>query len=288
MENVACTFKNQWRIYGILILVFELRRVPYHGPINTCFPFLLHSHSLLTHFLLFSSLYLLSIHHFTPPLILRVTLGYSGYSVYSSANHLGFIIIITCLTHLIFILHPCLYSPVVHYPLTYFTQLALIYSKLLTYFISSTHLYIFSLTCTSLTYLVLILFCISYPTLLPLLVSPLSKSLSHQNITYPYIHNPTKSFIITQNITPKPFHFLFIILYSLFPIKTWTFTALFHILHHSTQLYYHFHYSQLLHSALLSLSLLPTFPLPHSLLLLIYIHFQSPHGLRQNSLFNSI
>ena len=34
LENVACTFKNQWRIYGILILVFELRRVPYHGPIN--------------------------------------------------------------------------------------------------------------------------------------------------------------------------------------------------------------------------------------------------------------
>ena len=81
-------------------------------------PFLLHSHSSFTPFLLFSSLYLLSIHHFTPPLILRVTLHYSGYSVYSSANHLGFIIIITCLTHLIFILHPCLYSPVVTLPIT--------------------------------------------------------------------------------------------------------------------------------------------------------------------------
>ena len=62
--------------------------------------------------------------------------GYSGYRVtrvtrvtgllglpgYSSANHLPFIIIITCLTHLIFILHPCLYSPLLTLlitPLTY-------------------------------------------------------------------------------------------------------------------------------------------------------------------------
>ena len=47
---------------------------------NTRLPFLLHSHSLFTPFPSFSSLYLLSIHHFTPPLILRVTLRYSGYS----------------------------------------------------------------------------------------------------------------------------------------------------------------------------------------------------------------
>ena len=174
------------------------------------------------------------------------------------------------ITHLLTLLNLPLYIP--NYLLTSFPQLTFIYSKLLTYFISSTHLYIFSLTRTSLTYLVLILFSISYPTLLPLLVSPLSISLSHQNITYPYIHNPTNSFIITQNITPKPFHFLFIILYSLFPIKTSSFTALFHILLNSTHLYYHFHYSLFSITTLLSLSLLPTFPLPHSLLLLIYIH----------------
>ena len=154
--------------------------------------------------------------------------------------------VITSLTHhlafpfiLVFIL-PQIYS-LISFPLpTYllYSTCPYIFQKLLTYFISSTHLYIFSLT-----YLVLILFCISYPTLLPLLMSPLSRSLSHQNITYPYIHNPTKSFIITQNITPKPFHFLFIILHSLFIIKTWSFTALFHILLNSTHLYYHFHYS---------------------------------------------
>ena len=158
-------------------------------------------------------------------------------------NHLAFIIIITCLTHhlgftfiLVFIL-PQIYSlisfplptyllyltPPYIFQITYllhflnsplyipnylltslFPQLTFIYSKLLTYFIiSSTHLYIFQITPTSLTYLILILFSISYPTLLPLLLSPLSISLSHQIFTYPYIHNPTNSFIITKNFTPK-------------------------------------------------------------------------------------
>ena len=133
----------------------------------------------------------------------------------------------------------------------------------------------------------------SYPTLLPLLVSPLSISLSHQNITYPYIHNTTKSLITTQNITPFSLSFPFY--YSLFPIFNSN-IILYCFISYSTLLYspllpfslFTIHYSQLLHSALLSLSLLPTFPLPHSLLLLIYIHFQSPHALRQNSLFNSI
>ena len=105
------------------------------------------------------------------------------------------------ITHLLTLLNSPLYIP--NYLLTSFPQLTFIYSKLLTYFISSTHLYIFQITPTSLTYLILILFSISYPTLLPLLLSPLSISLSHQNFTYPYIHNPTNSFIITKNITPK-------------------------------------------------------------------------------------
>ena len=113
---------------------------------------------------------------------------------------------ILSITHLLTLLNSPLYIP--NYLLTsLFPQLTFIYSKLLkllTYFIiSSTHLYIFSLTPTSLTYLILILFSISYPTLLPLLLSPLPISLSHQNFTYPYIHNPTNSFIITKNITPK-------------------------------------------------------------------------------------
>ena len=105
------------------------------------------------------------------------------------------------ITHLLTLLNSPLYIP--NYLLTSFPQLTFIYSKLLTYFISSTHLYIFQITPTSLTYLILILFSISYPTLLPLLLSPLSISLSHQIFTYPYIHNPTNSFIITKNITPK-------------------------------------------------------------------------------------
>ena len=83
--------------------------------------------------------------------VTRVTglLGLPGYSGYSSANHLPFIIIITCLTHLIFILHPRLYSPLLTLlitPLTYhfpFIILAFILPR--HYFpYSSSHISIYS------------------------------------------------------------------------------------------------------------------------------------------------
>ena len=79
---------------------------------------------------------------------------------------------------------------------------------------------------------------------LPLLIFPLSQTLSHQNITYPYIYNTTKSFTITQNLTPFSFSFpfLFNILYStlqlfpLLPLSLFSITT-------TTNPYYHFHFT---------------------------------------------
>ena len=78
----------------------------------------------------------------------------------------------------------------------------------------------------------------SYPTLLyfPYLC-PLYSNLYHIKSLLTLIFTTQLIHLSLLIILPlSPFHFLFIILYSLFSITTSSFTALFHILHYSTHL----------------------------------------------------
>ena len=105
-------------------------------------------------------------HHWTSPLILVFILP-SIYSFISFSlpaylhllNSLPLYILhypLTCFTQLAYIY-------ILPYPLTCFTQLVFIYSPSLTYSVSSTPLYIFHVTCTSLTYLQFNLSYSTYP-----------------------------------------------------------------------------------------------------------------------------
>ena len=107
-----------------------------------------------------------------------------------------------------------------------------------------------------------ILFCMSYPTLLyfPYLC-PLYPFLYHIKTLLTLIFTTQLNPLLLLKILPlSPFHFLFIILYSLFSIQTSSFTALFHILLNSTHLYYHFHYSLF---SITTLCLIITFIITH-------------------------
>ena len=243
--------------------------------------------------------------------------GLLGLLICQPPGVLGFII--TCLTHPIFILHPCLYWPMVGYTCYYLPYLSsciypFLYSGgsllplliILHFHLSCLYL-LFNIFCIThlLTLLNLPLYIPNYsltsfpqPTFiyspllaLPLLILWLSFSacpIQHyftsltcvpfiQNITYPYIHNTTKSLITTQNITPFSLSFPFY--YSLFPIFNLN-MILYCFISYSTKLYspllpfslFTIHYSLLSITTLLSLSLLPTFHLPHSLLSTIILN----------------
>ena len=180
------------------------------------------SHSLSTPFLLFSSLYLLSIHHFTPPLILRVTLGYSGYSVYSVFTHLpttwgpGVYHYLPYSSHLYPSSLPLLAGGWLH-----FSLLALLIILHLSFcLLCGSHYFPYSSSCISI-YLIFIL-----PQIYSLISFPLPTYLLYS--TPPYIFHIT--YLLHFLNSP-----LYILPYSHFPYLSRPYPIL-HILSHITSL----------------------------------------------------